>query len=291
MKQTNIDLFTTRTNGRYKGLLEGTAQWFENLERFNMMKTLSDTPNTYTFTATLPNFEQAQRAGSALIGYMIGTYEQSVIDITYTGNGDIEVEYTSDEDLTENFERITNSLDHTDDFEDYEEDEPTLKGDLDTYTALIGSFDTLGEAQAFTENLEDDLTNGNNFVYEQTPDTVALYVSPQETIANSTIQKLELEYVKYEAEYKPDTFRLSFHGMRVSQLQSLDKDTLINDIILYELELLDYADRLLSDEPLPLDDQHGYETVELLGDEVIGLVKELDTDKELDGIHSYIIGE
>lgn len=291
MNQTNIHLFTTRTNGKYKGLLEGTAQWFENLERFNMMKTLSDTPNTYTFTATLPNFEQAQRAGSALIGYMIGTYEQSVIDITYTGNGDIEVEYTSDEDLTENFERITNSLDHTDDFEDYEEDEPTIKGDLDTYTALIGSFDTLGEAQAFTENLEDDLTNGNNFVYEQTPDTVALYVSPQETIANSTIQKLELEYVKYEAEYKPDTFRLSFHGMRVSQLQSLDKDTLINDIILYELELLDYADRLLSDEPLPLDDQHGYETVELLGDEVIGLVKELDTDKELDGIHSYIIGE
>lgn len=291
MKQTNIDLFTTRTNGRYKGLLEGTAQWFENLERYNTMKTLSDTPNTYTFTATLPNFEQAQRAGSALIGYMIGTYEQSVIDITYTGNGDIEVEYASDEDLTESFERIANSLDHTNDFEDYEEDEPTIKGDLDTYTALIGSFDTLGEAQAFTENLEDDLTNGNNFVYEQTPDTVALYVSPQETIANSTIQKLELEYVKYEAEYKPDTFRLSFHGMRVSQLQSLDKDTLINDIILYELELLDYADRLLSDEPLPLDDQHGYETVELLGDEVIGLVKELDTDKELDGIHSYIIGE
>ena len=50
------------------------------------MKTLSDTPKTFTFTATLPNFEQAQKAGSALIGYMIGTYEQSNIDITYTGN-------------------------------------------------------------------------------------------------------------------------------------------------------------------------------------------------------------
>lgn len=291
MKQTNIHLFTTRTNGRYKGLLEGTAQWFENLERFNMMKTLSDTPNTYTFTATLPNFEQAQRAGSALIGYMIGTYEQSVIDITYTGNGDIEVEYTSDEDLTENFERITNSLDHTDDFEDYEEDEPTLKGDLDAYTALIGSFETLGQAQAFTENLDDDLTNGNNFVFEQRPDAVVVYVSPQDTIANSTIQKLEEAYVKFEADYEPDDFRLNYLDMRVQQLQSLDKDTLISDIINYELELLDYADRLLSDEPLPLDDQHGYETVELLGDEVIGLVKELDTDKELDGIHSYIIGE
>lgn len=297
MKQTNIDLFTTRTNGRYKGLLEGRAQWLENLERYYTMKTLSDTPNTYTFTATLPNFEQAQRAGSALIGYMVGTYEQSVIDITYTGNGNLKAEYTSDEDLTESFERITNSLDHTDDFEDdfeeddFEEDDLTIKGDLDTYTALIGTFNTLGQAQAFTENLDDDLTNGNNFVFEQRPDMVVLYVSPQDTIANSTIQKLEEAYVKFEAGFEPDAFRLNYHDMRVQQLQSLDKDTLISDIINYELELLDYADRLLSDEPLPLDSQHGYETVELLGDEVIDLVKELDTNKELDGIHSYIIGE
>ena len=173
------------------------------------MKTLSDTPKTFTFTATLPNFEQAQKAGSALIGYIIGTYEQSNIDITYTGNGNLKAEYISDEDLTENFERITNSLDHTDDYEDYEDDEPK-------------------------------------------------------------------------------TFRLSYHDMRVSQLQSLDKDTLINDIIAYELELLDLADRLLSDESLPLDSQHGYETIELLGDDVADLVKQLDTNKELGGIRSYI---
>ncbi|PIO79059.1 hypothetical protein ADO05_00683 [Streptococcus parauberis] len=295
MTQTNIHLFKTRQSGLYAGFTEIRAQWLESLERYYNMKTLSDTPKTFTFTTTLPNFEQAQKAGSALIGYMIGTYDQSAIDITYTGNGNLKAEYTSDEDLTESFERITNSLDHTDDFEDYEEDfeddDLTIKGDLDTYTALIGSFNTLGEAQAFTENLEDDLTNGNNFIYEQTPDTVALYVSPQDTIANSTIQKLELEYVKHEAEYEPETFRLSYHGMRVSQLQSLDKDTLISDIIAYELELLDHADRLLSDEPLPLDDQHAFETVELLGDDVIDLVKELDTNKEFDGIRSYIIGE
>ena len=247
------------------------------------MKTLSDTPKTFTFTATLPNFEQAQKAGSALIGYMIGTYEQSNIDITYTGNS-IQVYYTSDEDLTENFERITNSLDHTDDYEDdFEDDDLTIKGDLNSYTALIGSFGTLGEAQAFTENLEDNLTNGNNFIFEQRPDMAVLYVSPQDTIANSTIQKLQEAYREHEA------FRLSYHGMRVSQLQELDKDTLINDIIAYELELLDHADRLLSDKSLPLDSQHGYETIELLGDEVIDLVKKLDTDKQFDGIHDYII--
>lgn len=77
--------------------------------------------------------------------------------------------------------------------------------------------------------------------------------------------------------------------MRVSQLQELDKDTLINDIIAYELELLDHADRLLSDKSSLLDSQHGYETIELLGDEVIDLVKKLDTDKQFDGIHDYII--
>ena len=253
------------------------------------MKTLSDTPKTFTFSATLPNFEQAQKAGSALIGYMIGTYEQSNIDITYIGNGSLKAEYISDEDLTENFERITNSLDHLEDYEDdFEDDTVVLKGDLNNYTAMIGSFDTLGDAQAFTENLEDDLTNGNNFVFEQLPEMVVLYVSPQDTITGSTIQKLQEAYREHEAEYEPDTFRLSYHDMRVAQLQSMDKYTLINDIIAYELELLDYADRLLSGEPLPLDDQHGYEIIELLGDEVADLVKKLDTNKELDGIRSYI---
>ncbi|HFI0576215.1 TPA: hypothetical protein ACGO1P_000528 [Streptococcus suis] len=220
---------------------------------------------------------------------MIGTYEQSNIDVTYIGNGNLKAVYTSDEDLTESFERITNSLDHTDDYEDdFEDDDMVLKGDLDTYTALIGSFDTLGEAQAFTENLDDDLTNGNNFIFEQRPDMAVLYVSPQDTIANSTIQKLKEFYSEHEAEYEPETFRLSYHDMRVSQLQSLDKDILVNDIIAYELELLYLADRLLSGKSLPLDSQHGYETVELLGDDVADLVKKLDTNKELDGIRSYI---
>lgn len=273
----------------HTGFTEIMTQWFENLERYYNMKTLSDTPKTFTFTATLPNFEQAQKAGSALIGYMIGTYEQSNIDITYIGNGSLKADYISDEDLTENFERITNSLDRTDDYEDdFEDDDMVLKGDLDTYTALIGSFNTLGEAQAFTENLEDNLTNGNNFIFEQRPDMAVLYVSPQDTIANSTIQKLKEFYSEHEAEYEPETFRLSYHDMRVSQLQSLDKDTLINDIIAYELELLDHADRLLSDESSPLDIQHGYEIIELLGDDVADLVKKLDTNKELDGIRGYI---
>ena len=69
-----------------------------------------------------------------------------------------------------------------------------------------------------------------------------LYVSPQDTIANSTIQQLQEAYREHEAEFEPKTFRLSYHDMRVSQLQALDKDILITDIIAYELELLDHAD-------------------------------------------------
>ena len=285
MMKNLLSWLCTKTKTNFTEIM---TQWLESLERYSTMKTLSDTPKTFTFTATLPNFGQAYKAGNALIGYMIGTYEQSNIDVTYIGNGSLKAEYISDEDLTENFERITNSLDHTDDYEDYEDDDMVLKGDLDTYTALIGSFDTLGEAQAFTENLDEDLKKGNNFIFEQRPDMAVLYVSPQDTITGSTIQKLQEAYREHEAEFEPETFRLSYHDMRVSQLQLLDKDILINDIIAYELELLDHADRLLSDKSSLLDSQHGYETIELLGDDVVDLVKKLDTNKELDGIRSYI---
>ncbi|MWV51943.1 hypothetical protein GRS69_01675 [Streptococcus uberis] len=166
------------------------------------MKRLSDKPNTYTFTATLPNYEQAQRAGNALIGFMVGTYDQSVIDITYSGNGGVEVEYASDEDLTESFERITNSFNHT----------------------------------QVANNFDDD------------------YIS-----------------------------------QRVFQLQNMDKQDMAELLAKYELELIDHADRLLSDEPLELDSMHGNETIELLGHEVINLVNHLDIHNEFDGIHDFFI--
>ncbi|WP_155972003.1 MULTISPECIES: hypothetical protein [Streptococcus] len=33
LKQTNVENFRTRTDGKYKGMMEGRAQWLENLER------------------------------------------------------------------------------------------------------------------------------------------------------------------------------------------------------------------------------------------------------------------
>ncbi|XVK78414.1 hypothetical protein U5S88_11060 [Streptococcus agalactiae] len=66
------------------------------------------------------------------------------------------------------------------------------------------------------------------------------------------------------------------------QLQNMDKQDMAELLAKYELELIDHADRLLSDEPLEFDSMHGYETIELLGNDVINLVKELDTDKQFD---------
>lgn len=73
------------------------------------MKYLSDTPNTNTFTAELPDYDKSKEVGTAIMGYMLGTFEQSVIEITYTSTS-ILVEYAGDEDLTEIFEQITNGF-------------------------------------------------------------------------------------------------------------------------------------------------------------------------------------
>lgn len=130
--------------------------------------------------------------------------DKKVIDITYSGNGGIEVEYASDEDLTESFERITNSFNHT----------------------------------QVANNFDDD------------------YIS-----------------------------------QRMFQLQNMDKQDMAELLAKYELELINHADRLLSDDPLEFDSMHGYETIELLGHEVINLVKHLDIHNEFDGIHDYVINQ
>ncbi|EFR44876.1 hypothetical protein JavanS441_0005 [Streptococcus satellite phage Javan441] len=73
---------------------------------------------------------------------------------------------------------------------------------------------------------------------------------------------------------------------RVAQLQDMDKQDLINLMAKYELELLDYADRLLSEEPISMDAGTGCGTVQLLGQSVTELVSQLDKDKEYKGIYS-----
>lgn len=80
------------------------------------LKTISDTPNTFTFNYTFKDHDTAQVAGHALIGYMTGTFEQPAVEVHYKSDkvgGDynrLAVEYVADTELTEVFQRICDSF-------------------------------------------------------------------------------------------------------------------------------------------------------------------------------------
>lgn len=74
------------------------------------MKTISDKSKTFTFTYEFQDYETARIAGSALMGYMVGTYYQPTIEITYIENGVIAVEYLADKKLNKIFNRICDAF-------------------------------------------------------------------------------------------------------------------------------------------------------------------------------------
>lgn len=175
------------------------------------LKTISDKPNTFAFNYTFKDFDTAQVAGHALIGYMTGTFEQPAIEVHYKSDkvgGDynrLAVEYVADTELTETFKRIC------DGFKDY-------------------------------------------------------YNNPE---AETDVE---------------DQYRLE----RTEQLkQSENFESLLERVVAYELELLDYAERLLSDDPIPTDTEMAYMTLNLIGGKGVGLFKSLDEDNEYSGLAYY----
>lgn len=64
-------------------------------------------------------------------------------------------------------------------------------------------------------------------------------------------------------------------------------EELVDKVALYESELLDYAERLLSDDPLIADSQTAIGTLEMLDDEAIDLFKSVDIDNEYQGLEYY----
>ncbi|HEP1357619.1 hypothetical protein [Streptococcus pyogenes] len=80
------------------------------------MRTFSDTPKTFTFHYTFKDFDTAQVACHAILGYMTGTYEQPVIDATYHNDdqGDhanqLVLKYAEDRKLSKVFKRICDSF-------------------------------------------------------------------------------------------------------------------------------------------------------------------------------------
>lgn len=79
-------------------------------------KTFSDTPKTFTFTYDFKDFDTAQVAGHAIMGYMTGTYEQPVVEVVYCNDGQggnanrLCVTYAEDKKLSHIFKRICDSF-------------------------------------------------------------------------------------------------------------------------------------------------------------------------------------
>ena len=85
-----------------------------------------------------------------------------------------------------------------------------------------------------------------------------------------------------------DTVESQYKLMRVEQLkESEDFDSLLEKVTDYELELLDYADRLLSDKPISMDFMTAEGTLELLGNESVRLLQQLDIEGEYRGLADY----
>ena len=75
---------------------------------------------------------------------------------------------------------------------------------------------------------------------------------------------------------------------RIKQLkEQATFEELADKLALCESELLDYAERLLSDDPLIADSQTALGTLEMLDDEAIDLFKSVDIDNEYQGLEYY----
>lgn len=78
------------------------------------LKTHSDNAVVFTFKHDFETMDHAQTVSTAIIGYMVGTYEQQPTEITIGGNEanntyTLVIEYVSDSNLSEPFNRICES--------------------------------------------------------------------------------------------------------------------------------------------------------------------------------------
>ncbi|CCW41053.1 hypothetical protein JavanS54_0014 [Streptococcus satellite phage Javan54] len=94
---------------------ETFTEFFKRLEETNNMtlKTISDKPQTFTFTYDFEDIDTAKVASNAVFGYMFGTYHAPVIEATIKGKGQLVLEYAEDKKLSKIFKRIC------DGFKDY----------------------------------------------------------------------------------------------------------------------------------------------------------------------------
>lgn len=79
------------------------------------LKTHSDHARSFTFKHEFETMDHANVTSTAILGYMVGTYEQPTIDITIGGNEanntfTLVAKYVSDSNLSEPFNRVCESF-------------------------------------------------------------------------------------------------------------------------------------------------------------------------------------
>lgn len=79
------------------------------------LKLFTDNARSFTFKHDFETMDHAQTTSSAILGYMVGTYEQPTIDITIGGNEanntfTLVAKYVSDSNLSEPFNRVCDSF-------------------------------------------------------------------------------------------------------------------------------------------------------------------------------------
>lgn len=79
------------------------------------LKTHSDNARSFTFKHEFETMDHANVTSTAILGYMVGTYEQPTIDITISRNEarnayTLVAKYVSDSNLSEPFNRVCESF-------------------------------------------------------------------------------------------------------------------------------------------------------------------------------------
>ena len=80
-----------------------------------ILKTHSDNPVALTFKRDFKTMEHAQTTSCAILGYMVGTYEQPTGKTTISKNEannayTLVIEYVADSNLSEPFNRVCDSF-------------------------------------------------------------------------------------------------------------------------------------------------------------------------------------
>ena len=126
-----------------------------------------------------------------------------------------------------------------------------------------------------------------SLTYKDKGTLVAEYV--EDNKLNKTFKRICDSFKDYYNQPEElEAFEERYKQARVLQLkESEDFESLLEKVTDYELELLDYADRLLSDKPILMDSMTAFGTLEMLGDESISLIQKLDVEGEYKGLAVY----